>query len=292
MKDHLGAKLDAYLDGSLQEKDKTEVENHLRSCLACKSELKTLKDLSERIENAKPAEAPKDTFKTYWGRLLGRHKEVKTMSAIQRLKRVVESNIHSAIDSMEEPSKMIRQLLREVEAAIGQAREEVVESVVLEKGLTHRYEEASTSIKKWDGRATLALKNGREDLAKEALKEQLSLEALAEDFKQEYEKQKTRVSELKGALMRLERQFEDLRRRKAMWLSQVQNSLGRSSSRTAYQTAYNELARMLDITREKSVIETTCSEIYTTESLEQTIDEMDHKQILEQRLIALKQRLQ
>ena len=292
MKDHLGAKLDAYLDGSLEDKDKIEVENHLRNCPTCKSEIKKLKDLSERIEDAKPAAVPKGAFKTYWDRLLGRHKEVNTMTAIQRVKRVVESNIHSAIDAMEEPSKMIKQLLREMEAAISDAREEVVESIVIEKGLTHRCQEACSSVKKWEDRAALALKNGREDLAREALKEQMGLEALADDFKQESEKQKARVSELKGALVRLERQFQDLKRRKTMWISQVQNSLGRSSSRKAYQTAYSELARVLDVTQEKSVVETTYSEIYTTQSLEETIDEMDQKQVLEQKLTVLKQRLQ
>jgi phage shock protein A len=292
MGNHLGDKLDAFLDGSLAATERNFVQDHLKSCAVCKEELGSLKGLAESLEKVRPLETSQRNFQNYWHRLLGRHREVQTMSTIQRLKRVVESNIHAAIDAMEEPSKMIRQLLREMEDMIGSAREELVEAIVLEKSYEGRWRNASNNLGKWENRAILALKNGREELAREALREQLSFELLSDETKEEWEKQKNRVAELKSALMKLERQHEDLQRRKSLWIQQARNSLRQSRSRQLYQSTYNELLRMIEISRERSLVESTYAEVYTRENFEETLDGMEENELLEKRLIALKQRLE
>ena len=292
MREHLGDKLDAYLDGSLDEASRREVEAHVKGCPGCARELQSTRALAARIDEAKPAEAPKSSFKSYWDRLLGRHGEVKTMTATQRLKRVVHSNVHAAIDAMEDPAKMIRQLLREMQDALAGARDELAESMALEIRLTRRAEAAEAESKSWDEKAALALRKGREDLARESLDEKLSQAALGAELRDEAAKQKIRVAQLRSAFDRLSRQFEELNRRKPMWLARARNSIGTAGSKEAYRAAYAELSRIVGESEERADVDDALAQLQRPASLDETLGELSRLEILEKEFQELKKRVQ
>jgi phage shock protein A len=291
MREHLGAKLDAYVDGNLDSAGKKEVEAHVKSCATCKEELRMSKALADQLENTRPESEEKISFKDYWKRLLGRHEEVKTMTAIQRIKRIAQSNIHAAIDAMEDPSKMFRQLLREMEGSLSNTRDELAEALVVQKRFEHRLGEAVQKAQTWEIQAALALKKGREELARDALKEQIGVASLAEEFRQEAEKQKARVSELKALYSQLNRDFNEIRSRQTLWLGKSKQAPGRLASK-AYRNTSEDLAQLIEGIKERYAVQDAYREIDATENLSGDLEEMNRTDLVERKLLELKKRVQ
>jgi phage shock protein A len=288
MKEHLGEKLDAYLDGAIDAPGRREVEQHVKTCPDCRKELTMFETMSEKISHAAPDPASGD-FKSYWGRLLGRHGEVKTLTAIQRAKRVVESNIHAAIDAMEEPSKMIRQLVREMRRALDEAREETVSAIALRNRLEARLKETEAEAQTWESRAEAALAQNRDDLARRAVEQALDAASAAAELKNEYVAQRRRVNDIKDAYARLTAQHEQVKRRQRTWLAQL-SARQDGPSKTNSRAAYEELMRIVGATDDAQARRDAAQEAELIENPDETFLEMDRARAIDIKLADLRGR--
>lgn len=95
------------------------------------------------------------------------------MSIFSRFKDIVSSNISSMLDRAEDPEKLIRLMLREMEETLVELKAgcaaTMAEAVTTRRSLDEARDEAA----QWEHRAELALRAGREDMAREALAERL-----------------------------------------------------------------------------------------------------------------------
>ena len=98
------------------------------------------------------------------------------MNLFKRTKRIIQSHMSATLDSMEDPQKMIRYMIRDVETTISDAKVMLAEKLAQQTLLDEEKKEISRTIHRWAQRATLAVEKEREELAKEAISERLKSE--------------------------------------------------------------------------------------------------------------------
>ena len=97
------------------------------------------------------------------------------MSIFNRLSDIINSNISSLLDKAENPEKMIRMVIQEMEETLVEVRSGTAKVIAEKKTLSRRAEQLKKQAQDWEGKAELALSKGREDLAKAALLEKSNI---------------------------------------------------------------------------------------------------------------------
>ncbi|NCD05594.1 MAG: phage shock protein A [Spirochaetia bacterium] len=107
------------------------------------------------------------------------------MSVFSRFMDIVNSNINSILDKAEDPEKMIKLMIMEMEDTLIELKTSCASSIASEKKAEKKINEIESAISRWQSRAMLAIEKHREDLAKDALLEKKKLTASLEKEKQE-----------------------------------------------------------------------------------------------------------
>src|SRR3954451_2164422 len=98
------------------------------------------------------------------------------MGILDRITRLVSSNVNSAIDKMSDPGKEIDQLVIDMEGQLRKARLEVQTALAQEKRHRMRAEELLKKSREWEERAERAVRAGDDALAREALQRKADID--------------------------------------------------------------------------------------------------------------------
>lgn len=141
------------------------------------------------------------------------------MGIFSRFTDIINANINSILDKAEDPEKMVRLIIQEMEETLVEVRTQSAKLIADKKEIARKVEKTRKEADDWENKATIALAKDREDLARAALKEKNSaLEesgALASDLEQI----EHNLEKLSGDISQLQQKLTDAKtRQKALIL--------------------------------------------------------------------------
>lgn len=121
-----------------------------------------------------------------------------------RMNDVINANINNMIDKLEDPERMIRLIITEMEENILRAREGVLDAISSEKRLAYELKIHKRDSEKWKNKAKKALVMKNERLAREALIRKQEFERIIRNLQDSYETARKTAEQLKKRLHSLE----------------------------------------------------------------------------------------
>ena len=108
------------------------------------------------------------------------------MGVFSRFLDIVNANINSLLDKAEDPEKMIKLMMQEMEDTLIELKSSCAAKMASRAKSERTYKDALAAVERWQQRAELAIAKGRDDLAREALLEKKrvsgALDELAADI--------------------------------------------------------------------------------------------------------------
>ncbi len=153
------------------------------------------------------------------------------MGIFTRFSDIVNSNINAILDKAEDPEKIVRLMIQEMEDTLVEVRSAAARSIADKKDLNRKLESLEREQNEWDNKAELALRKDREDLAKAALIEKSRVAAAQDTLKQDYIAVDDGLAKLNDDIARLESKLEDAKARQKALLARHKTANGRLAAR-------------------------------------------------------------
>lgn len=176
------------------------------------------------------------------------------MSIFSRLADIINANLNTLLDKAEDPPKMVRLIIQEMEDELVRERSNLARFLAEKKDLLRQIERHQERLDEWQSKAELALTKEREDLARAALLEKSKQAGLLKALEQEQRAVEEGMDKLAEAIAALEAKLADARaRQQAMQLRErsaqsrikVQEQVRRSESQSAIDK-FDRMERKID----------------------------------------------
>src|SRR5437762_658718 len=129
------------------------------------------------------------------------------MALLERVSTLVRANLNDLIDKAEEPEKMIRQIILDMQNQLMQVKTQVAIAIADQHLLEKKQKDNEEKVAEWQRKAELAVAKNQDDLARAAIERSLNYKQMAEGFTQQVADQRLQVDNLKSALNKLEQKL-------------------------------------------------------------------------------------
>ncbi len=214
------------------------------------------------------------------------------MGIFSRMGDIINSNLNAMIDKAENPEKIARLIIQEMEDTLVEVRTDAARNIAERKDLTRKVESYTEKAGEWGKKAELALTKDREDLARGALQAKQQAENMASVVEQEIAILDEAVAKADADLSKLQTKLDEARaKHKALMMrgSVAKNQIKMRSKMTDYRVE-DALARYERMERKVDELEAQVEafDLGSGESLEGQFAQLEADESVENELAALK----
>lgn len=138
------------------------------------------------------------------------------MKTFKRLKDIVNANVHAKLDKIEDPEKMIRYMLTEMEETLVEAKSATAERLANKAVIEQEIKQVKELLGRWENRAKLAVEKDRDDLAREALVEKNRVVKRLASLEEELLQMQSIVDSMQDQIAKLMAKREEVRDKQRM----------------------------------------------------------------------------
>jgi phage shock protein A len=133
------------------------------------------------------------------------------MALMERVTTLLRANLNDLVDKAENPEKMLKQLVLDMENQLLQVKTQVAIAIADQHLLEKKTAEHETAAADWKNKAALAVARGRDDMAREALERSVSHVEMGRSFVQQLEDQRGEAEALRSAFLKLQQKLTETR---------------------------------------------------------------------------------
>ena len=138
------------------------------------------------------------------------------MAIFSRLTDLLKANINDLIDRAEDPEKMVKQIIIDMEEQLQNAVQGLGSVMASEREMLKKLKEAQSESKLWEGRAKDALKSDNEELAKKAIDKKLVADTSVKQYQKMYDNISSQTEILREQVDLLKKKLNEARARQSM----------------------------------------------------------------------------
>ncbi len=218
------------------------------------------------------------------------------MGIFSRFSDIVNSNINSILDKAEDPEKLVRLMIQEMEDTLVEVRSSAARAIADKKGLNRKLAALENEEKEWQDKAELAVSKNRDDLAKAALAEKSQTAEAVGDLRHQYELIEVGLAKLNDDIARLEVKIADAKNRQKALLLRHRTAGNRLELRKKIHDYKidDALVRFEQFERKMDNLEGKVDsyDLGLQEDIKQELANLENSEAVEEELAALKEKIQ
>ena len=175
------------------------------------------------------------------------------MALLERVSTLIRANLNDLIDKAEDPEKMIKQVILDMQNQLMQVKTQVAIAIADQHVLEKKQKENADKETEWMRKAELAVDKKQDDLARAALERSMSYKQMAGSFDSLVADQKAEVDNLKSALHKLEQKLAEAESKSDMLIAQHRRSRALAKASDA-QIAIGDKSKVATFERMKNKV--------------------------------------
>ncbi len=154
------------------------------------------------------------------------------MGVFTRVRDIISSNINAMLDKAEDPEKMVKLMIREMEDTLVEIKASCAQAMASRKKVERKLDEFEDHAKAWGDKAELAVSKGREDLAREALVEKRRITERCDALHEEAAQLEDIVVKYQGDIAQLEEKLSVARDKQRVLVQRHKHAQGQKRAQT------------------------------------------------------------
>ncbi len=141
------------------------------------------------------------------------------MAIFKRIRDIISASINDMLDGVEDPEKMVNQIIREMEKSIAEMRKNTASAIATRKSLEKKLQRAETEVESWQKNAEIAIEQKDDELAKKALLRKKEIENRKQDLAVQLKEGTELAEKLREELSMLEDKVQEARAKRETLLT-------------------------------------------------------------------------
>ncbi len=214
------------------------------------------------------------------------------MGIFTRFRDIVSSNINAMLDQAEDPEKMIKLMIREMEDTLVEIKAACAGAMAEKQKVARRQAEVQARQQLWDERAGLAVEKGRDDLAREALIEKRRFAGMAQKLDADLLDHDGLINQYQDDIRQLEEKLHKAREKQRLLVQRHIHATRTRQAREEIRRAdnYESMAKFDDLEQriERMEAEADLVNFGRKPNLDEAFDELAADEDIERELAAIK----
>jgi phage shock protein A len=162
------------------------------------------------------------------------------MALLERVSALIRANLNDLIDRAEDPQKMLKQVILDMQNQMLQVKTQVAIAIADEHLLLKKQKENEEKHAEWMRKAEIAVDKKQEDMARAAVERAVGYRDLAQNFSEEIEHQKAQVEHLRSAMKKLDQKLSEAQAKSELLIAKHRRSRALTKASKARIAASDE----------------------------------------------------